>query len=89
MPHRSTRGWRLAERRGITSTKHWHLQEYLLKKHPAGVPAQERPNSNSTTWWHRRGRRYLRIMLTHALKGAAYTIGATSVTWAIWWIQTQ
>ncbi|MES4826254.1 hypothetical protein [Streptomyces anthocyanicus] len=38
--------------------------------------------------WRRRSRRYLRIILMNALKGAAYTLGGTAVTWLIWWVQT-
>lgn len=38
--------------------------------------------------WRRRGRRYLRILLMNALKGAAYAFGGAAVTWLIWWVQT-
>ncbi|MEU4932750.1 hypothetical protein AB0G54_40730 [Streptomyces yokosukanensis] len=38
--------------------------------------------------WRRRSRRYLRIILMNALKGAAYTLGGAAVTWLIWWFQT-
>lgn len=63
--------------------------EYRMKKHPVGRPDQGRSTINPTTKWQRRRRRYLRILLINALRGAAYTVGGTAVTWLIWWVQLR
>lgn len=64
------------------------LTEHPLNKHSLGLPSTESSAQHSTTRWRCRGRRYLRILLTNALKGAAYTLGGAAVTWLIWWAQT-
>lgn len=61
--------------------------EYLLNKHSLGLPSTGRPAPHSTTRWRRRSRRYLRIVLMNALKGAAYTLGGAVVSWLIWRMQ--
>jgi hypothetical protein len=77
----------VAERCDFTSTYHW-IPEYLVNEHSIGLPSTESPTRHSTTRWRRRSRRYLRIILMNALKGAGYTLGGAAVTWLIWWFQT-
>lgn len=80
--------WLAPGRSGAASPAHiTGLTEYPLNKHSLGLPSTESPAPHSTTRWRRRGRRYLRILLLNALKGAAYTLGGTAVTWLIWWVQ--
>ncbi|MFE7540827.1 hypothetical protein [Streptomyces platensis] len=59
-----------------------------MSKHSPEPPVTGRPAAHSTTRWRRRSRRYLRLVLANALKGAAYTLGGAVVTWLMWWIQS-
>ncbi|MFG2092140.1 hypothetical protein [Streptomyces sp. NPDC048612] len=59
-----------------------------MNKHSPEPPDTGRPAPHPTTTWRRRSRRYLRLALDNALKGAAYASGGALVSWLIWWLQT-